>query len=652
MTRRYAKGKKAWGICQRSGKRVPYDDLVEDGYIKGLLVARDWYEPPHPQDTPVSVSDPVGLYRPSPEEDFVYTQAECACDPDPGFTEDAHLLGGLIDGSTSVAIDTPLLVYSNRKVLIQRDDMTWFCGEAVVPIRCTPTQSIPLTQPFTGTASAGAKVFVGDQSNLIFGASVSPTSVSIETSPDTDNAATLTVTAVGGCPPYLYQWEWVTQPDPLITIDSTTTAATNIDVGALADGSYSGVLRVTVSDTANTPNSAVFDIPVNITVFEQVYQYSYFTAGNWSTSQFSDPLFIDGYRDTAVFSPAGSQNEESQAWLDKDSEADPTYHLFCRNTSTNVIYGFRARAREITEPVKEIGWINPPELAFQRTQFSAVDEFGDPDTTQLDRAGAAWIASGNGIYVIAPHVNFSASREIVRSYACPFGSTVFSKTVQSSTFPTGYWWNAHGVYYIAAHGKFYTVLSRSAIGGAAYDVLYFASSTDGVTWTVDRTVDNGLGISWTIGSTISRYRGDALFLNAYVVGQNTGRLFYQDPATGTWLDTPTSDSVARRAMCQAPDGYYLMNGNTTLERHATLNDINTAAESWTVTGLFIVTSIAYNPQDPANIIMMVGLSNVSPNPVQARPFDLATRTTGFVYSQPANYAGSATHIVPPKIFGE
>lgn len=42
--------KKAYGECGRSGKRVPLADMVEDGYIPGLLVARDWYEPPHPQD--------------------------------------------------------------------------------------------------------------------------------------------------------------------------------------------------------------------------------------------------------------------------------------------------------------------------------------------------------------------------------------------------------------------------------------------------------------------------------------------------------------------------------------------------------------------------------------------------------------------------
>jgi hypothetical protein len=68
MAKRYATGKRALGECQRSGKRVPYQSLVEDGYIPGLLVAPDWYEPPHPLDEPLKdIDDPVALYKPAPE---------------------------------------------------------------------------------------------------------------------------------------------------------------------------------------------------------------------------------------------------------------------------------------------------------------------------------------------------------------------------------------------------------------------------------------------------------------------------------------------------------------------------------------------------------------------------------------------------------
>jgi len=68
MTRkRYARGSRALGECQRSGKRVPHRDLVEDGNIPRLLVAPDWWEPKHPQETPPVVTDPISLNRPAPE---------------------------------------------------------------------------------------------------------------------------------------------------------------------------------------------------------------------------------------------------------------------------------------------------------------------------------------------------------------------------------------------------------------------------------------------------------------------------------------------------------------------------------------------------------------------------------------------------------
>lgn len=65
----YARGNKAWGECARSGKRVLLREMVEDGYIPGLMVARDWYEPAHPQDIPITdIADPVALLHPAPEQ--------------------------------------------------------------------------------------------------------------------------------------------------------------------------------------------------------------------------------------------------------------------------------------------------------------------------------------------------------------------------------------------------------------------------------------------------------------------------------------------------------------------------------------------------------------------------------------------------------
>jgi hypothetical protein len=64
---KYADGALAWGECRRSGKRVLRRDMVEDDQIPGMLVARDWYEPRHPQEFPISVTDPEALWKPSPE---------------------------------------------------------------------------------------------------------------------------------------------------------------------------------------------------------------------------------------------------------------------------------------------------------------------------------------------------------------------------------------------------------------------------------------------------------------------------------------------------------------------------------------------------------------------------------------------------------
>lgn len=66
MARRtYARGDKAWGYCQRSGKRMLLKELVRDGHDENLLVAPEWYEPEHPQERLPEVSDPVTLRRPS-----------------------------------------------------------------------------------------------------------------------------------------------------------------------------------------------------------------------------------------------------------------------------------------------------------------------------------------------------------------------------------------------------------------------------------------------------------------------------------------------------------------------------------------------------------------------------------------------------------
>ena len=69
---RYASGKHAFGICDRSGERVPYKDLVTEEW-SGLRVARQWLEP-DPRRLKRQPHDAQALQNPRPEpaEDLDY----------------------------------------------------------------------------------------------------------------------------------------------------------------------------------------------------------------------------------------------------------------------------------------------------------------------------------------------------------------------------------------------------------------------------------------------------------------------------------------------------------------------------------------------------------------------------------------------------
>ena len=63
---RYASGKYAYAISDRSGLRFPYDEMVREW--NGSLVHFSEYEPKQPQLEPKPVgSDPQALYNPSPQ---------------------------------------------------------------------------------------------------------------------------------------------------------------------------------------------------------------------------------------------------------------------------------------------------------------------------------------------------------------------------------------------------------------------------------------------------------------------------------------------------------------------------------------------------------------------------------------------------------
>lgn len=68
----YAKGKRAFGFCDRSGFRYPLNELVweyKDGKRTGMRIGKDMVDPDHPQNFlgRVRVVDPQSLRDPRPD---------------------------------------------------------------------------------------------------------------------------------------------------------------------------------------------------------------------------------------------------------------------------------------------------------------------------------------------------------------------------------------------------------------------------------------------------------------------------------------------------------------------------------------------------------------------------------------------------------
>lgn len=68
----YAKGKRAFGFCDRSGFRYPLNELVweyKDGKRTGMRIGKDMVDPDHPQNFlgRARVVDPQSLRDPRPD---------------------------------------------------------------------------------------------------------------------------------------------------------------------------------------------------------------------------------------------------------------------------------------------------------------------------------------------------------------------------------------------------------------------------------------------------------------------------------------------------------------------------------------------------------------------------------------------------------
>jgi hypothetical protein len=103
----YAKGKKAFGFCDRTGFRYPLRDLVrqiEDGRWNGLLVGRDVVDKDQPQLKlgDVNASDPQALRFPRPDKDLTQSRELFAWNP---------VGGGVTSlGSRTVGLDMEAVV--------------------------------------------------------------------------------------------------------------------------------------------------------------------------------------------------------------------------------------------------------------------------------------------------------------------------------------------------------------------------------------------------------------------------------------------------------------------------------------------------------------------------------------------------------------
>lgn len=158
MASKFARGRHAVAECQRSGQKMRYRDLVEDGHVPGLLVHPDWWEPRHPQEIPPDVTDPVALWRPAPEvsvEDG-YGLPEVldgeTAPTTPAGASTGTLAVAAATGDTHIVVETAVK-YNIGDWLFIELDATGFHITRIVSTADTPSFKVPFT---TGIVSAAA----------------------------------------------------------------------------------------------------------------------------------------------------------------------------------------------------------------------------------------------------------------------------------------------------------------------------------------------------------------------------------------------------------------------------------------------------------------------------------------------------------------
>lgn len=151
-----------------------YRDLVEDGHIPGLLVHPDWYEPRHPQELPIDVSDAIPLWNPAPElsvpegefdtlpEWDAWVPTNCPASPQNlRYFENTTLASDAIVDQRRYHLEDAINWTIGDCMFIELDGGGWFVAQVTIDFHNCPSFVIESNRFFQGVASAGNDVFVG-----------------------------------------------------------------------------------------------------------------------------------------------------------------------------------------------------------------------------------------------------------------------------------------------------------------------------------------------------------------------------------------------------------------------------------------------------------------------------------------------------------
>jgi len=162
--RQYARGHRAVAECQRSGQKMLYRDLVVDGHVEGLLVHPDWWEPKHPQEIPVEVTDPVALYRPAPEisveADYGNVETPPPAPVAPVSSPAGTIAVAMSGNETHMVPDDALTYAIGDWLFIELDGGgAWHISRIAVGSE-SPTFRIPFMTPFVGAAAISNNFYI------------------------------------------------------------------------------------------------------------------------------------------------------------------------------------------------------------------------------------------------------------------------------------------------------------------------------------------------------------------------------------------------------------------------------------------------------------------------------------------------------------